>query len=499
MPNRKTTKRKGAKTSATSSASGRERSPKRRSQGGPKRSSKPKASKTGDGSSSDRKNSRTTSKSAAKPGLGPQRLNKILAAAGLGSRREVEELIVQGRVEVDRDIVTDLAFKADPREVAIKVDGQKLKPFRPVYFILNKPKGVLSTNKDPSGRARVIDFVPDNERVFSVGRLDKSSEGLMLLTNDGELAQRLAHPKFRVQKTYFVVVSGQMTIEELNKLKKGIYLSEGFARIDGATIRKQRRQSTELEIVLSEGKNREIRRLLARAGHKVVTLRRIAIGPLRLAQLPVGAARLLTPTEVRELYEITFTSKKRTAKKASKKSIPSKGKATSEITNDNYKPASHAQVTSFDDDDMDDEVASPPPFMIEDDEYDDDFIGDFSGLGTQGSVLSFDDEPSGSTTKNPRKSRKKVSPKGKSSKSRATRFGDSRGGNTRGSRGTKGVKSSKKGNSKRPTAKKPATGGNPKPKGGNPKPKKGGGPKTSKGVRGRNTKSKAGSTKGRRR
>ena len=198
---------------------------------------------------------------AAKPD-GPQRLNKVLAAAGLGSRREVEELIVQGRVEVDREIVTDLACKVNPKEVAIKVDGQNVKKFRPVYFALNKPKGVLSTNRDPSGRIRVVDLVPNSERVFSVGRLDKSSEGLTLLTNDGEFAQRLAHPKYRVQKSYFVVVSGVMTKEELDKLRKGVYLAEGFARIDGAKIKKHRKGCTEVEIVLSEGKNREIRRIL---------------------------------------------------------------------------------------------------------------------------------------------------------------------------------------------------------------------------------------------
>ncbi len=185
-----------------------------------------------------------------------QRLNKVLAAAGLGSRRKVEELIEQGRVQIDGDIVTDLSCKVEPDKVKIKVDGQLLKRSRPVYYALNKPPGVLSTNYDPSGRMRVIDLVPDRDRVFSVGRLDQSSEGLMLLTNDGELAQRLAHPRFHIQKSYFVVVAGQMTEDELNKLRKGVYLAEGMARIDGATIKRVRKGCTELEIVLSEGKNR---------------------------------------------------------------------------------------------------------------------------------------------------------------------------------------------------------------------------------------------------
>ncbi len=146
---------------------------------------------------------------------GAQRLNRVLAAAGLGSRRDVEQLIVEGRVDVDGKTVTDLALKVDPKESVIQVDGVSLKKHRPVYFALNKPTGVLSTNSDPSGRTRVVDLVPTNDRIFPVGRLDRSSEGLMLLTNDGELAQRLAHPRYGIQKTYFVVVQGIISHEEL--------------------------------------------------------------------------------------------------------------------------------------------------------------------------------------------------------------------------------------------------------------------------------------------
>ncbi len=319
---------------------------------------------------------------------GAQRLNKVLAAAGLGSRRKVEELIEQGRVEIDGDIVTDLACKVEPAEVKIKVDGQLLKKPRPVYFALNKPPGVLSTNYDPSGRMRVIDLVPDRDRVFSVGRLDQSSEGLMLLTNDGELAQRLAHPKFRIQKSYFVVVSGQMTEEELTKLRKGVYLAEGMARIDGATIKRVRKGCTELEIVLSEGKNREIRRILARADHKVVLLRRIAIGPLRLGQMPVGASRVLTSSEVKALYAATDpTSRpkkkptKTVGKVAGKPSTPKTNLAADEDDDDDLLSLAATGLT----DDGDDSLADG-------DFSDGDFVGDFSGAGGQGSVLPFDDE-----------------------------------------------------------------------------------------------------------
>ncbi len=240
---------------------------------------------------------------------GQQRLNRVLAGAGLGSRRDVEQLIVDGRVDVDGNTVTDLAFKVDPTVSEIEVDGTTIKNHRPVYFALNKPAGVLSTNHDPSGRTRVIDLIPSRERIFPVGRLDRSSEGLMLLTNDGELAQRLAHPKYGVQKTYFVVVQGMIGNEDLAKLKKGVYLADGVARIDGAKVRKQRKTCTELEIILSEGKNREIRRILARVGHKVMVLRRLAIGPLRLAQLPVGQSRPLTGAEVEALYHATAVAR----------------------------------------------------------------------------------------------------------------------------------------------------------------------------------------------
>ncbi len=318
-----------------------------------------------------------------------QRLNKILASAGLGSRREVEELIVQGRVEVDRETITDLSFKADPRTVTIKVDGLVLKRERLVYHALNKPTGVLSTNRDPDGRMRVIDLVPGSERVFSVGRLDRSSEGLMLLTNDGELAQRLAHPKFTVQKTYFVVVSGVMTQDELDKLRKGVHLAEGFARIDGASIRRQRKGCTELEIVLSEGKNREIRRILARAGHKVVVLRRLAIGPLRLGQLPVGASRPLTSTEVKALYAATLQTSAKT-KKATRNSPPS-----SQVQR-------VAPATDFDDEGDDDDVLGQDFQDVNLDDIDltsadGDFVGHFSSTRA-GAVLGYDDpSPSAAT------------------------------------------------------------------------------------------------------
>ena len=233
---------------------------------------------------------------------GEQRINKLLAAAGLGSRRQVDELITDGRVEIDGKTITQVGIKVDADNSKISVDGEPLKRHRPLYFAVNKPAGVLCTNSDPEGRPRVIDLVPGHNRLFPVGRLDSSSTGLILLTNDGELAQRLAHPRNSVPKSYYVVVAGQVEMDSMRRLQRGIYLAEGFARVDGAKIRRVRKGCTEIEITLSEGKNREIRRVLARLGHKVITLRRLAIGPLRLATLPEGSYRPLSQEEVVQLY-----------------------------------------------------------------------------------------------------------------------------------------------------------------------------------------------------
>ncbi|NND97975.1 MAG: pseudouridine synthase [Pirellulaceae bacterium] len=231
----------------------------------------------------------------------PQRIQRLLAAAGFGSRRQCEELIEAGRVEVDGEIVSKLGTTANPATQKIRVDGVMLRPQKKVYYAVNKPTGVVTTNSDPRGRPRVIDLVPRTERVFPVGRLDLSSEGLILLTNDGDLAQHLSHPKYGVRKVYRVTVAGKVEPITMQKIREGIYIAEGFVKVEGAKILKARPRATELEIVLREGKNREIRRILARMGHKVQTLRRIANGPLRLGDVPAGAYRIVSREEVRKL------------------------------------------------------------------------------------------------------------------------------------------------------------------------------------------------------
>jgi 23S rRNA pseudouridine2605 synthase len=211
-------------------------------------------------------------------------------------------LITTGRVEVDRRVVTELGTRVDIQTQQVRVDGEPLSRPKLVYYALNKPIGILCTNRDPSGRPRVVDLVPARDaRLFTIGRLDMHSDGLILVTNDGELANQLTHPRYGVSKTYRIVVAGRPTRETLTKLRQGIHLAEGIARAERVTIESQRKDSTVLEMVLREGKNREIRRILARIGHKVERLTRIAVGPVRLGDLPVGLCRLLTREEVASL------------------------------------------------------------------------------------------------------------------------------------------------------------------------------------------------------
>lgn len=230
-----------------------------------------------------------------------ERLQKVLAAAGIASRRECELLIQEGRIEVDRKVVTELGTRVDPRRQEIRVDGTPLGRPRTVHYLVNKPAGVVSTNRDPEGRTRVVDLIPSESRLFTVGRLDRSSEGLILVTNDGELANQLSHPRFGIPKTYHARVLGFPTPETLQQLRTGVHLAEGLARVASLRARGRHTRGAELELVLTEGRNREIRRILARVGHKVLHLRRVAIGPVRLGTLQPGQWRQLSGDELRQL------------------------------------------------------------------------------------------------------------------------------------------------------------------------------------------------------
>ena len=229
----------------------------------------------------------------------------MLARAGLGSRRECEVLIQQGRVMVDGREVKELGTRVDPAQQRIKVDGEALQLEKPAYYLLNKPRGFLTTNYDPAGRPRVVDIlrgVP--QRLFSVGRLDEDSEGLLLFTNDGALTNRLTHPRYGVPKTYVVEVAGKPTSDDLDKMRRGIYLSDGKVSVDRVRRMGTRGKSTQLEVVLSEGRNREIRRMFARLGHKVMRLRRTAIGPISDQGLQPGEYRKLRPDELASLRDL---------------------------------------------------------------------------------------------------------------------------------------------------------------------------------------------------
>jgi 23S rRNA pseudouridine2605 synthase len=225
----------------------------------------------------------------------------VLAAAGLGSRRACEELITAGRVEVDRTVVSELGARVDPRSQEIRVDGERLPDPKRVVYLLNKPVGAVTTNFDPAGRPRVVDLVPGERRLFAVGRLDRMSEGLILVTNDGDLANLLAHPRYGVEKKYLVQVAGVPSADLLAKLQQGVRLAEGEVHAKRVSIRSQHKQSAVLEMVLDEGKNREIRRMLARLGHKVHQLKRVAVGGLSLGNLLPGQWRQLAWSEVEAL------------------------------------------------------------------------------------------------------------------------------------------------------------------------------------------------------
>lgn len=261
------------------------------------------------------------------------RLQKYLSASGLGSRRHCEEYILAGRVSVDGRVVSELGERVDPRHQKVRVDGELVKPERKRYYILNKPAGFLCTNRDPEGRPRAIDLVPQDEaRLFTVGRLDEHSEGLILITNDGEMANKLAHPRYRVPRKYRVQVAGRPTPETLRELRQGLHFSEGTFRVKQARRLKSKGQSTFLELDLEQGRNREIRRMLSRVGHKVLHLERISFGPLQLGRLPRGKFRTLRDVELKQLRtlaqgEAAPSDKPRGTRRPRRKTGNSPGKA----------------------------------------------------------------------------------------------------------------------------------------------------------------------------
>jgi len=228
------------------------------------------------------------------------RLQKVLAEAGVASRRRCEELISGGRVEVDGTVVTQLGARVDPETATIRVDGERVPVAAgKVYLVANKPRGVVSSMADEEGRPDLRTLLSGRaERLFHVGRLDTDTEGLIVLTNDGEFAHRLAHPSFELRKTYLAQVDGTVTPRTRRSLLAGITLSDGPVTVDSVRVIGANQGRTLVELVIHEGRNRIVRRLLAEVGHPVQRLSRTAIGPVRLGTLRSGDVRDLTPAEL---------------------------------------------------------------------------------------------------------------------------------------------------------------------------------------------------------
>jgi pseudouridine synthase len=237
-------------------------------------------------------------------GDGKVRLNHFLAMSGVCSRRAADEQFRGGRIEINGEPVTELGVRVDPQQDDVRYDGSRVMPERPVYVLINKPKGVVCTNARHEQKKRVIDLLPTiRGRIFTVGRLDLESEGLLLVTNDGSFAQEMTHPRFGVPKLYAVLVRGRVEDGVLDKARGGVWLSEGPTGGMQLKIERMTKERTYLKVTLREGKNREIRRVFAKLGHPVITLKRIRIGGLNLHGLGDGEWRFLQQHEVEELRE----------------------------------------------------------------------------------------------------------------------------------------------------------------------------------------------------
>ncbi len=245
--------------------------------------------------------------------MAEQRLQKVLASAGIASRRKCEELILEGAVRVNGRVVNKLPVFVNAEKDVITVDGKKIRPVRKVYYLLNKPKGVICTNYDPQGRKKAIDLVPARERIFCVGRLDADTTGLIILTNDSELTNKLTHPRYELSKTYVVRVKGEIQGRTVEKLKKGTWLAEGKTGTSAVKILKRSHMvrprsplgESLIEITIRQGLNRQVRRMLAKVGLAVKSLKRTRIGRITDRGIGVGKYRRLNSSEIAYLKKAT--------------------------------------------------------------------------------------------------------------------------------------------------------------------------------------------------
>lgn len=244
-----------------------------------------------------------------------ERIQKILARAGIASRREAERMVIEGRVTVNGKVVDALGFKADALVDHIKVDGKRVGHDEPkVTLLLNKPRGYLSTVKDTLGRPTVMDLLKRVKwRIYPVGRLDFDAEGLLILSNDGDLAHHLAHPRFSIRRTYLVKVGGVPDEKKLTRLKRGVVLEDGRAKADSLAILRQGEKNSWIRVVVTEGRNRLVKRMFSAIGHTVLKLKRVEFGPVRLEDLPIGQFRYLTEEEMESLKKFIANSSKQIA------------------------------------------------------------------------------------------------------------------------------------------------------------------------------------------
>jgi 23S rRNA pseudouridine2605 synthase len=241
-----------------------------------------------------------------------ERLQKILAQAGIASRRSAEQLIRDGRIRINGQVVVEMGYKADPAHDRITCDGKPITSEQKVYLLLNKPAGYVTTLSDPQGRPVVSDLTADIPlRLFPVGRLDLDTEGALLMTNDGELGNAILHPRYEVKKTYEALVVGSPSRETIKRLQEGIELDGFITRPAAIRILKQHKDQTLVEIIIHEGKKRQVRKMFAAVHHRVLHLKRTAYGKLRLGTLPLGKYRVLTPADLKNIFsgKIPFTIK----------------------------------------------------------------------------------------------------------------------------------------------------------------------------------------------
>ena len=250
-----------------------------------------------------------------------ERIQKILANAGIASRREAERMVIEGRVTVNGKVVDQLGFKTDPSKDHIKVDGKRLGRFEPkIALLLNKPRGYVSTVKDPEGRPTVMDLLKNFKwRVYPVGRLDFDAEGLLLLTNDGDLTYHFSHPKFSIPRTYQVKIRGVPEEERLARLKKGVRLEDGNAKAVSVKVFRQREKNSWIQVVVTEGRNHLVKRMFSAIGYPVVKLKRVGFGPIQLGDLRIGQYRFLTAEEMMKLKRISSESRVRSSEKSRNK------------------------------------------------------------------------------------------------------------------------------------------------------------------------------------